>query len=145
MGARRNLLPIAGLGLGLAAVVGYFALVLRQVGTLSHLLEWPVVNLGLLAAGLALSFAGIRRAYARNSPHRGRFLAPLLGALNLALAGLFCFYIFIYSYDLPVADGAPAIGTAAPDFTLADERGQLVELASLRGKKTLLVFYRGFW
>lgn len=142
---RRNLLPIAGLGLGVLAVVGYFALVLREIGTVSHLLQWPVVNLALMVTGLVLSFAGIRRAYARPVQYRGRLLAPLLAGLNLVVAGFFCFYIFLFSYDLPAAESAPVIGAAAPDFTLADERGQPVQLASLRGQKTLLVFYRGFW
>jgi len=33
------------------------------------------------------------------------------------------------------------VGTPAPDFTLPDDKGNLVSLASLRGKNVVLVFY----
>jgi peroxiredoxin Q/BCP len=36
-----------------------------------------------------------------------------------------------------------AVGSSAPDFTLADAAGHTVSLASLRGKNVLLVFYPG--
>ncbi len=36
-----------------------------------------------------------------------------------------------------------AVGSAAPDFTLADQDGRDVSLASLRGKNVALVFYPG--
>ncbi len=35
------------------------------------------------------------------------------------------------------------VGTEAPDFELADERGQLVKLSDLRGRNVVLVFYPG--
>ena len=39
-----------------------------------------------------------------------------------------------------------AVGTAAPDFTLAKVGGGSMTLSSLRGKKNVvLVFYRGYW
>ena len=38
-------------------------------------------------------------------------------------------------------------GTAAPDFALPDDRGNMVRLSELLadGKPLILVFYRGFW
>ena len=36
---------------------------------------------------------------------------------------------------------APDIGDLAPDFTLPDQRGETVSLASLRGKTVVLYFY----
>ena len=34
-----------------------------------------------------------------------------------------------------------AVGTTAPDFSLPDDRGNVVSLASLKGKNVVLVFY----
>jgi cytochrome oxidase Cu insertion factor (SCO1/SenC/PrrC family) len=39
----------------------------------------------------------------------------------------------------------PAAGQAAPDFRLADQNGKPVRLSAARGRKVVLVFYRGFW
>lgn len=36
-----------------------------------------------------------------------------------------------------------AVGTPAPDFTLADEQGRAVTLSALRGREVLLVWYPG--
>ena len=36
-----------------------------------------------------------------------------------------------------------AVGSVAPDFTLVDESGRSVSLASLHGENVLLVFYPG--
>lgn len=39
-----------------------------------------------------------------------------------------------------------AVGMAAPDFTLEDEKGQKVNLAALVKKQpVVLIFYRGYW
>jgi cytochrome oxidase Cu insertion factor (SCO1/SenC/PrrC family) len=49
--------------------------------------------------------------------------------------------------DLPPTDTARvAVGSVAPDFTLATFTGESVTLSELRGKKNvILVFYRGHW
>src|SRR5579862_8998052 len=36
-----------------------------------------------------------------------------------------------------------AVGTPAPDFVLPDQDGNLVSLASLRGRNVVLIFYPG--
>ena len=43
-------------------------------------------------------------------------------------------------FDWLFSDPLP-VGTAAPDFTLPDDRGNPVSLSSLRGKNVVLVFY----
>lgn len=42
--------------------------------------------------------------------------------------------------DWLLSDPLP-VGTPAPDFTLPDDKGDLVSLKSLRGKNVVLVFY----
>jgi hypothetical protein len=36
-------------------------------------------------------------------------------------------------------------GDLAPDFRLADERGEVHQLSQYRGRNVVLVFYRGHW
>ena len=45
----------------------------------------------------------------------------------------------------PVDTGRVAVGDTAPDFTLLDRHGEPVTLSDLRGRRIVLVFYRGFW
>jgi cytochrome oxidase Cu insertion factor (SCO1/SenC/PrrC family) len=47
--------------------------------------------------------------------------------------------------DLPRPQIPSAVGKWAPNFTLKDEHGKTVTLASMRGKRVLLIFYRGYW
>ncbi|MCA9737648.1 MAG: redoxin domain-containing protein [Gemmatimonadetes bacterium] len=48
--------------------------------------------------------------------------------------------------DLPRTDlERVAVGTPAPDFTLAAYEGDPVRLSDLRGRPIVLVFYRGHW
>jgi cytochrome oxidase Cu insertion factor (SCO1/SenC/PrrC family) len=46
---------------------------------------------------------------------------------------------------LPQPQTAFVNGQLAPDFTLQDESGQPFHLASARGSRVVLVFYRGYW
>jgi cytochrome oxidase Cu insertion factor (SCO1/SenC/PrrC family) len=46
---------------------------------------------------------------------------------------------------LPKPQSQFADGEAAPDFTLNDQDGHPFNLASLRGSRVVLVFYRGYW
>ncbi len=46
---------------------------------------------------------------------------------------------------LPKPQIASAEGKPAPNFTLKDQQGKIFRLASLRGKRVLLIFYRGYW
>lgn len=49
-------------------------------------------------------------------------------------------------FDLaPVDTGRVSLGDVAPDFTLAARTGGTTTLSDLRGRKIVLVFYRGHW
>lgn len=143
MAPRRNWSAVAGILLGTGGVVTYFLLVLTHNTHLRWLLDTPLVHLGAVAAGIGLSLIGIRQA--RQRTHRGRVLAPILAVLNVALAGVFVWFLFGHTADMPAAARAPAVGTTAPDFTLRDQSNTEVRLSSLRGHPLVLLFYRGFW
>jgi cytochrome oxidase Cu insertion factor (SCO1/SenC/PrrC family) len=46
---------------------------------------------------------------------------------------------------LPRPHTPSAVGKLAPDFTLRNEHGRVFHLASMRGQRLLLIFYRGYW
>lgn len=48
-------------------------------------------------------------------------------------------------YVYPKAQTTSATQQAAPDFTLKDATGKDFNLASQRGHKVVLYFYRGYW
>jgi cytochrome oxidase Cu insertion factor (SCO1/SenC/PrrC family) len=48
-------------------------------------------------------------------------------------------------FPLPPPQIASATGQIAPAFRLKDANSQYVTLASFRGNKVLLMFYRGYW
>lgn len=59
------------------------------------------------------------------------------------------FFIFsvlpVAGQVLPKPQVPSAAGKPAPDFTTKDQDGKSFHLASLRGKRVLLLFYRGYW
>lgn len=118
-------------------------LLLTAVGKLPPGLRdspWPM-ELGAVVATAFGLFVAVR-AYRER---RLRVAATLCAALaTLSTVGLLLL-VNVASYDLPPAPKELAVGTAAPDFTLPDEEGRPVALASLRGNPTLLIFYRGSW
>jgi cytochrome oxidase Cu insertion factor (SCO1/SenC/PrrC family) len=48
-------------------------------------------------------------------------------------------------HRLPQPQIQSAAGQLAPDFTLQDQSERQFRLASLRGNRVLLIFYRGYW
>jgi hypothetical protein len=133
----------AGALLGIGGVVTYFLLVLRHDPRLRGLLDAPILHLGAVGTGIGLSLIGMRQA--RQRTHGGRILAPVLAVLNVGFAGLFLWFLFVHTANLPEAARAPAVGTVAPDFALRDQADHEVRLSSLRGHPVVLLFYRGFW
>ncbi len=117
-------------------------LVLDRLGWLPVALRdrpWPleIVSLAAALATLALAWRALR-------VRRGRAVAIPCAALVLAAAVGFSIYTRQLRYRLPAPPAGLALGTAV-DFTLPDERGRPVQLASLRGHPVLLYFYRGGW
>lgn len=49
-------------------------------------------------------------------------------------------------HELAAVDtGRVSVGDVAPDFSLASRTGERVTLSELRGRRIVLVFYRGHW
>jgi cytochrome oxidase Cu insertion factor (SCO1/SenC/PrrC family) len=49
------------------------------------------------------------------------------------------------SQVLPRPQIASAEGKPVPGFTLKDQQGKDFRLSSLRGRRVILIFYRGYW
>ena len=130
-----------GLAFNFAGFFSYFFYFIQ----FPELRDFPLVNLPLVLVGLLLTGAGCLAIYRQGGGVVGKGLASLSFLMTLILAGFFNFYIFSLSYQLPVAAGAPEVNAAAPAFMLSDQNGDQVNLSSYRGKKVVLVFYRGNW
>lgn len=101
---------------------------------------WPLELVAVAATivALALLVAAFRQRRARAVASIAALLATLSTAVLLLL-------VHVVSDDLPPPPPELAVGRPAPDFSLPDETGRPVTLASLHGRPALLVFYRGFW
>lgn len=147
---KRNFLPLAGFLVCVIAFVSYLLFFVNFPVTR----DVPWASWLLFALGLGLLGAGIARPFRDPERYRGRVLAPVLGVLGLAVAGLFLYVTMVGSRQLPPAAEAPKVGEKAPDFTLPDVHGRPVRLANLLGQPpgggapgswVLLIFYRGYW
>ena len=107
--------------------------------------DFPWVNFPLVLGGLILSFVGLRRAFDKASAYRGKWLGWLGTLFSLLVGGMFGWYVFYYSYSVPPVSAKTAGLEFAPEFELVDQEGRHVRLSDFRGRKVVLVFYRGFW
>jgi hypothetical protein len=109
--------------------------------------DFPWLNLPIVLIGLILSTRGLWRAYAPSTRTRygGRIIGIPSFLFSLALTGLFCFYVFSWSYKMPRPQARTLSLESAPDVTLTDPQGRQFRLSDLRGKKVVLTFYRGHW
>ncbi len=130
-----------GLAINNAGVFSYFL----NFAQFPDLRDFPIVNLPLVLVGVLLSGAGCLAMLKQGGSAWGKSLASLAFLMTLAVTGFFNFYVFSLSYQLPEAVWAPQVKATAPDFTLPDQNGEQVNLSDYRGKKLVLVFYRGYW
>jgi hypothetical protein len=123
-----------------AGFVSYYMFFVR----FPTLRDFPWFNLPLLLLGLGLSLLGVWRAFARPGTW-GRVLGTLGLVFSLLVFSLFNFYVFSLSYRMPGPNSLNVELARAPDISLVDHAGQQIQLRDLRGKKVVLVFYRGYW
>jgi hypothetical protein len=138
---RRNHAIWLGLGLTFVAAVSYFTVFARYPATR----DFPWVNLPAVGVGVAVSALGLWRAIRKPAVFRGRRLGALGLTLSLLLGAVFAVYVFSYSYRLPGPTPTSLSLGDVRDFSLTDHRGRLFRLGDLRGRKVVLVFYRGYW
>lgn len=95
---------------------------------------WPQAALGLVMIGAIVVFA---RRCTEARERRIAFSAAALGAISIAsLSG-----VASATYALPPSE-LPT-GKRLPDFSLRDETGRTVTLASSSGSPAVLIFFRG--
>jgi len=135
---RRNHLLWIGPLVVFAGFVSYYQVFAR----FAVLRDFPWVNLPVMWVGVVLSALGVRAAFREG---RRKILGPIALIFSLLVAGLFHAYIFWYSYRMPGETPTTSAMTLAPDFTLTDQHGRSLTLSDLRGRKAVLVFYRGHW
>jgi cytochrome oxidase Cu insertion factor (SCO1/SenC/PrrC family) len=97
-----------------------------------------VVAAAATVVAIALSVLAYRQK-------RARVVATASAAVATLATAAFVLAVHVVSYQLPQPPRDLAVGTVAADFVLPDEAGNSVALASMRGRPTLLVFYRGAW
>ena len=107
--------------------------------------DFPWVNLPLVIVGASLSAVGFWRTVQPRSAYRGKILGLLGLGLTLAIAVFFSYTVFFLTTHLPTPTQAAQSMTTAPDFTLMNQEGQSVRLRQYRGKKVVIIFYRGYW
>jgi len=130
-----------GLVVTLFGVLSYF----MYFAQFPNLRDIPYVNLPIVFCGLILAGSGCLVVLARGQGALRKTLAIVGFLLSLVLAGLFDFYVFSLSYQLPESPEAATTEKPAPDFMLLDQKERPVRLSGFRGTKVVLVFYRGHW
>jgi AhpC/TSA family protein len=65
-------------------------------------------------------------------------------ALTVGLVVFACWFLFVFSMYGPRED-RPRVGDRFPDFTLPASDGGTFRLAEARGRRLLVLFYRGAW
>ena len=130
--------PIVLAGAGLTAALGSWATYLATVPSGKVPLR-PYGHLALQAAGAGLGIAGLATAF-----NTGNLLAPaLLATPAVTLAGLFA---WLYSQRAtPVGQLRVSVGDTLRPFVALTPEGKTFDVASLRGKRVLLKFFRGHW
>ncbi|MCP3982105.1 MAG: hypothetical protein GY716_22595 [bacterium] len=138
---RRNHLLWIGPLVTVVAVLSYFMFFAQ----FPALRDVPWLNLPLTLIGVGLSALGVWRAFSPNDLRRGKRLGPTGLVFSAALATVFCLYLFSWSYMLPPPPERGLDLEAASSVELLDHDGRPVRLADYRGRRLVVVFYRGFW
>ena len=92
---------------------------------------------------LAISAAGLLHSLGYFAAHPGVWTA-VAAAVSSGLGGFLAWFFFIFSMYESRED-RPRVGDRFPDFSLPTSDGGVFDFATARGKRHLLIFYRGSW
>ena len=130
---KRNHAAWIGPLIALVGLVTYFAVAVK----IPDLRDNAALNLIVAGSGVAVAGFGVLRK---------RNWKSWLGLLSAgAFAALLFGYVFVLSSQMPGAETAVAVGSAAPPLVLPDQTGRVVDLGDLLDRRVVVVFYRGFW
>ena len=119
--------------IALVGLVTYFTYAVK----FPNLRDSAALNLFVVVLGVAVAGWGMFRKNNWKS---------WLGLLTSgALAALLFGYVFVLSNQMPGAEPAATVGSAAPPLKLPDQTGRVVNLADFQDRRVVVVFYRGFW
>jgi hypothetical protein len=120
--------------LSLVLMVGGWATWWRRIQRVDVPLR-PWAHFAVMGASLLAALAALGAGLGATST-----VAALLGLLG---SGMFLgLHTISRMPDRPASAG---VGSAAPDFTAPDAKGESFQLSTLRGKPVLLKFFRGHW
>jgi peroxiredoxin len=90
---------------------------------------------------------GMRFSVTFHAPRESSVIMKNKVLVLRSLSSLFLWlsYAAAQNTPLPKPQIASAVGQIAPDFSLADQEKNQFHLAEHRGKRVLLIFYRGYW
>jgi len=116
-----------------AAALGLYFL------TTFRLAAWRRVPWEWLAVMLAATSFAVARAV--RAPSAATIVAA---ALTWAIVVFSAWFLFSFTMYGPRED-RPRVGERFPDFTLPTSDGATFSFAEARGRRVLLIFYRGTW
>lgn len=92
---------------------------------------------------LAITGAGVVLGLARLAAAPG-VATGVAAAASVAIAAFSVWFLFFFTMYGP-RETRPAVGERFPDFTLPASTGPSFRLADARGRRLLIVCYRGIW
>jgi hypothetical protein len=122
--------------LGPILVIAGFALYMTTNTQLGRFRRMPWGFLAVTASGVLHSLG-----YFVTHPALSTGIAA---AISLALGGVLGWFFFVFSMYGPRED-RPRVGERFPHFVLPASDGGVFDWAAARGRRHLLIFYRGSW
>ena len=116
--------------------VGGFGLYFLSSFRFARYRRRPWEFLAIIAGGAALG--AYRLAAAPGAP------TAVAAVLAIGILAFACWFLFSFSMYGERED-RPRVGERFPDFTLPTSDGRIFRLAEARGRRLLLVCYRGIW